>query len=290
MKLLVLGSTGQLAVALAERGEALGHEVVRAGRPQLDLADPTGLGDLVGLAAPDAVINAAAYTAVDQAEDEIEQAIAINREGAAAAARAAEARGLPFLHVSTDYVFSGSKGSPYFEYDPVDPLNVYGRSKAEGESAVLAAHPSALVVRTSWVYAPWGRNFVRTMLRLGAERDRLSVVCDQTARPTEANALADGLIALAERLRGGAPGGLLHLAGRGETSWHGLAEAALEGAGLTTPVDPVPTSAFPTRAVRPADTRLDLTRAEREYEVRLPEWRDSLQRCLARIAAGGREG
>ena len=294
MRLLVIGSTGQLARALAERGETSGFDVIRAGRPQIDLAQPEGLSDLIGQVAPDAIINAAAYTAVDQAEDEEDLARAINRDGPAALARAARARSLPFLHVSTDYVFSGRKsdgaGAPYAENAPTDPVNAYGRTKAEGEAAVLTANPSALVVRTSWVYAPWGTNFVQTMLRLSAERDSLNVVSDQTGRPTEANALASGLVELAQALRGGAPGGLLHLTNQGEASWHDLALAAIRGAGRDTAVEPIPTSAWPTRAPRPGDTRLALEKAERDYGVSLPDWRESLAVCLERIGAGGRAG
>lgn len=292
MRILVIGSTGQLARALASTGAAAGHDIVRAGRPQIDLENPTGLADLLAGARPDAVINAAAYTAVDRAEDEPKLAAAINSHGAAALARSAAALGLPFIHVSTDYVFDGTKGAPYDEDDAVAPLNVYGRSKAEGETGVLAAHPGALVVRTSWIYAPEGENFVRSVLALAEQHDRLSVVSDQTGRPTEASALAEGLLALAPRLRSGAPGGLLHVANAGEASWRDFAEAVLRGAGLANPVDGLDSAsamkAFNQRALRPADTRLALTRAERDYGVRLPDWQESLERCLAAMGAGGR--
>ncbi|MEN0654094.1 MULTISPECIES: dTDP-4-dehydrorhamnose reductase [Hyphobacterium] len=288
MKILVIGLKGQLARALLERGDRSGITMVAAGRPQIDLANPTGLGDLVGGMRPDLVINAAAYTAVDRAEDEPEAARAVNVSGPAALARAAAAANIPFIHVSTDYVFDGKKGALYTETDAVCPVNVYGQTKAEGEAAVRAAHPGALVARTSWVYAPEGSNFVRTMLRLGTERDRLTVVADQFGRPTEAGALADALLALGQALRSGAPGGLLHVAAEGDTSWHGFAVAVLRGAGLSTPVDAITTADFPTRAPRPADTRLDLARARQEYGVVLPHWQESLERCLAAMGAGGR--
>ncbi|WP_421788983.1 dTDP-4-dehydrorhamnose reductase [Hyphobacterium sp.] len=286
MKILVIGSTGQVARALA--AQAGKHDVVRAGRPQIDLANPTGLADLIGQASPDAIINAAAYTAVDKAESEIETARALNETGPAALARTAEALGAPLIHISTDYVFNGLGGAPYAEEDPTAPLNVYGQTKADGEQAVLAAHPGALVVRTSWVYAPAGQNFVRTMLRLGSERDQLNVVADQIGRPTEAHALADALLVLAEHLRGGAPGGLLHVTNRGEGSWRDLAEAAVRGAGLETPIHGIATSDYPTPARRPGDTRLDLSKAERDYGIVLPDWRESLERCLEMMGVGGR--
>lgn len=286
MKILVIGSTGQVARALVR--QAGSHEIVTAGRPQIDLANPTGLVDIMGQVAPDAIINAAAYTAVDRAEDEIDAARALNETGPAALARVAEARGLPFLHISTDYVFNGLGGAPYRETDETAPLNVYGQTKADGETAVLELNPSALIVRTSWVYAAEGNNFVRTMLRLGAGRDELNVVDDQIGRPTEAHALANALLNLAEQLRTGASGGLLHVANSGEASWRDFAEAAIAGAGLSTRINGIPTSAYPTRARRPGDTRLDLSRAADEYGITLPDWQESLASCLQMMGVSGR--
>jgi dTDP-4-dehydrorhamnose reductase len=286
MKILVIGSTGQVASALAR--EAGTHEVVRIGRPQIDLAHPTGIADIIGQISPDAIINAAAYTAVDRAEDDIEAARALNETAPAALARAAEARGVRFLHLSTDYVFNGLGGAPYAETAATAPLNVYGQTKADGEKAVMAVNPDALIVRTSWVYAHEGTNFVRTMLQLAAGRDALNVVDDQTGRPTEAHALADALLELVEHLRGGAAGGLLHVSNSGEASWKDLAEAAISGAGLSTPVTGIPTSAYPTRARRPGDTRLDLSRAQAVYGITLPDWRESLERCLEMMGVSGR--
>jgi len=286
MKILVIGSSGQVASALAR--EAGAHEVVRIGRPQIDLAHPTGIADIIGQISPDAIINAAAYTAVDRAEDDIEAARALNETGPAALARAAGARGVPFLHLSTDYVFNGLGGAPYAETAATAPLNIYGQTKADGEKAVMAVNPDALIVRTSWVYAHEGTNFVRTMLRLAAGRDALNVVDDQIGRPTEAHALADALLELVEHLRGGAAGGLLHVANSGEASWKDLAEASFSGAGLSTPVTGIPTSAYPTRARRPGDTRLDLSRAQSVYGITLPDWRESLERCLEMMGVSGR--
>ncbi|MEE2525643.1 dTDP-4-dehydrorhamnose reductase [Hyphobacterium sp. HN65] len=286
MKILVIGSSGQVARALS--AQAGGHEVIRAGRPQIDLASPTGLADLIGQAAPDAIINAAAYTAVDKAEEDIAAARALNETGPAALARTAQALAVPFIHISTDYVFNGLGGAPYAETAGTAPLNVYGQTKADGEKAVLAVNPAALIVRTSWVYAPEGQNFVRTMLRLAAARDQLNVVEDQIGRPTEAHALADALLVLAEHLRGGAEGGLLHVTNAGEASWRDLAEAAVRGAGLSTPIAGIPTSAYPTPARRPGDTRLDISKAERDFGIVLPDWRESLDRCLEMMGVSGR--
>ncbi|MEE2567665.1 dTDP-4-dehydrorhamnose reductase [Hyphobacterium marinum] len=294
MRILVIGSTGQLARALAALGPGAGHDIIRAGRPQIDLERPTGLADLFASARADAVINAAAYTAVDAAEDDVARAEAVNATAPASLARTAEALSLPFIHVSTDYVFDGTKGALYTEDDPVSPLNMYGRTKAAGEAGVLAAHTGALVVRTSWVYAPEGKNFVRTMLGLAEKHPRLRVVDDQIGRPTEASALAQSLMSLAESLRSGAPGGRLHVANAGSASWRDFAEAALRGAGKDNPVDGINTEeamrTLGLRAPRPADTRLDLTRADQDYGVRLPDWRESLERCLAAMGAGGRGG
>lgn len=286
MKVLVIGATGQVASALARRSSS--HDVVCAGRPQVDLVNPSGLSDLIGQINPDAIINAAAYTAVDKAEDEIEAARALNVTGPAALARSAEVLGVPLIHISTDYVFNGLGGAPYLESDETAPLNVYGQTKADGEQAVLAAHPDALIVRTSWVFAPEGQNFVRTMLRLAADQHELSVVDDQIGRPTEAHALADALLSLTECLRGGAPGGILHVTNQGEASWHGLAEAAISGAGLSVKVQGIPTSAYPTKARRPGDTRLDLSKAKTDYGIALPDWRESLERCLEMMGVSGR--
>ncbi|GJL97070.1 MAG: NAD(P)-dependent oxidoreductase [Hyphobacterium sp.] len=286
MKILVIGSTGQVARALLRQAGA--HDVIAVGRPQIDLANPTGLADIVGQVAPDAIINAAAYTAVDQAEDEFDAARALNETGPAALARVAEARRLPFLHISTDYVFNGLGGAPYAETADTAPLNVYGQTKADGEKAVMNINPAALIVRTSWVYASEGNNFVRTMLRLGADRDQLNVVEDQIGRPTEAHSLADALLSLAEQMRGGASGGLLHVANSGEASWRDLAEAATSGAGMTTQINGIPTSAYPTRARRPGDTRLDLSKARNEYGIVLPDWQASLQTFLEMMGVSGR--
>lgn len=289
MRILVAGASGQLARALVDAGRGR-HDIAALGRPTLDLKDPATIERAVANFGPEAIINAGAYTAVDKAESEEAEATAVN-EGSGHLARAAAARGIPFLHVSTDYVFDGSATRPYREDDPVAPLGAYGRSKLAAERAVAAAAPEALTLRTAWVYHHEGANFVRTMLRLAETRDEINVVADQVGCPTYAPDLAEGLLHLAEaRVADGqaGPAGVFHLAGSGETSWFDFAQAIFAGAakrGFKVPkVNPIPTSGYPTPAARPANSRLDCALIERAYGIRLPEWADALERCLNAIA------
>lgn len=288
MRILVAGREGQVARALLARLPADGHAVVALEPPEFDITDPRSIAAAMRDAAADLVVNAAAYTAVDRAEDDAATAFAVNRDGAALLAEAAAARGAPFLHFSTDYVFDGMKGAPYLETDAAAPLGVYGRSKAEGEAAVLAAHPRAAVIRTAWVCSPDGGNFVRTMLRLAAEREELRVVADQHGAPTFAADLAEAVARMAPRLVAAPEGdegfGLFHLSGAPHTTWHGFAEAILDGAaarGHPRPrLVPIATAEYPTRARRPADGRLDCARIGRVHGIRPADWRVSLARCL----------
>ena len=238
---------------------------------------------------PDLVINAAAYTAVDKAESEPELAFAVNRDGPAALAEACQAIGAPLIHVSTDYVFDGSKRGAYVEEDPVNPASVYGASKEAGESAIRARLPAHVIIRSSWIYAPMGQNFVRTMLRLGRERPELRVVDDQTGSPTAAEELARAVQGAAGALlAGGRDYGTFHFAGSGSTSWFGLAEAIFELAEGPRPrLIPIPTSGYPTPARRPANSVLDSSKFARLYGVTARPWRDSLARCLRDIQARG---
>jgi dTDP-4-dehydrorhamnose reductase len=233
-------------------------------------------------------VNAAAYTAVDRAEDQADLAFAVNRDGAARLAAAAAARGAPFVHFSTDYVFDGTKGSPYVETDTPSPLGVYGSSKEAGERAVLAANPRSVVLRTAWVCGPHGGNFVKTMLRLAAEREELRVVADQHGAPTFAADLAEAVARMAPRLvsapAGDAAFGLFHLTGAPHTTWHGfteeiLAQAARRGHRLPR-LAGIATADYPTRAARPADGRLDCSKIHRVHGMAPADWRDSLARCL----------
>ena len=231
--ILVAGAKGQLAQALAERAPKHGFHAICLGRPELDLADSATIAAAVEKYESAFVVNAAAATAVDQAEVEPEYAYAVNRDGAGALARAAYHARLPFLHVSTDYVFDGAGGAPYAASAPINPLGVYGRSKAEGEAAVLSAHPHAIVCRTSWIYSPWPKNFALTMLDVGAKRDEISVVNDQRGRPTYALDLADALLdigALVSTVGAADAPRILHLANSGEATWYEFAAAIFDAA------------------------------------------------------------
>ena len=235
----------------------------------------------------DAVINAAAYTAVDRAEEEEALATAINGHAPAAIARAAAARGLPFVHVSTDYVFDGA-GGPYAPDAPTAPLGAYGRSKLAGEEGVRAAYEEAgggphVVLRTAWVFSAHGSNFARTMLRLGAERDALRVVDDQRGGPTPAASIARALLTIAGRLREGAPSGTHHLAGAPDTSWAGFAREIMARAGLSCAVEGITTADYPTPAARPADSRLDCRSLRAAFGIARPDWREGLDDVLREL-------
>ncbi len=299
MKLLVTGRQGQIATAL-QRAAGNGVVVVALGRPDLDLADPGGAADAIRKADADVIVSAAAYTAVDQAETEPDAARAVNALAPGAMAAAAAARGLPFIHLSTDYVFPGDKPEPYVETDATGPGSVYGATKLEGERLVAAANPDHAILRTAWVYAPYGRNFLRTMLRLAEARNSVSVVDDQHGNPSYAPDIAAGIISVARNLLS-RPGdaalrGTFHMSATGDASWAEFAAAifALSAAagGPSATVTPIPTSAYPTPARRPANSRLDCARIAAVHGVRLPHWRDATARCIDALqrAATAAEG
>jgi len=286
-RILVLGHSGQVAAALRSRLPANGHQVEALGRSSLDLSDPAAARSAVLERSPDVVINAAAYTAVDRAESEEAAAHALNVKGPAAAAAAATEVGAAFVHFSTDYVFDGDKGEPYAEDDPTCPLGVYGRTKLEGEHAVIAANPRHLILRTAWVCSPSGSNFVKTMLRLAGERDELGVVDDQRGRPTFARDLADAvarMLPIAPTIDGW---GVFHAASQGETTWCGFARAIMEGSaarnGPACEIRAITTADFPTPARRPPDSRLSSERLAAVYGIRLPHWNAALETCLDEI-------
>ena len=293
MKVLVIGSRGQVARSLVERAQGKpGIELAAIGRPDLDLEVPGSATRIIAVVAPDAVINAAAYTAVDEAEDEPERAFRINAEAAGeiASATAGKAR---LIHLSTDYVFDGRADGPYAEDAETNPLNVYGRSKLAGEANVGSANPEHLIVRTSWVYSPFGRNFVATMMAAAERNDRLTVVDDQRGCPTSAADLADGLIRIIDGWSAGNRVGLgktYHLAGTGATSWCAFAQAIMDerrGRGLkAAAVDPIASSEWPTRAERPRNAILDCSSILREFGFAMPEWRSSLAAVVGRLAEG----
>ncbi|MGH7044207.1 MAG: dTDP-4-dehydrorhamnose reductase [Acetobacteraceae bacterium] len=292
MTVLVTGGSGQLAQALG----AAAPDLVRViGRPEFDFDRPETVGRVFDAAVPDLVVNAAAYTAVDAAETDAAAAFRANRDGPAALAALCRTAGVPLIHVSTDYVFDGTKGAPYMESDPVSPQGVYGASKLAGEVAVLESGARAIVVRTSWLYAHTGRNFVRTMLGAARKTRSLRVVADQKGCPTTAADLAAALLAIAARLAAEGWqdrfGGVVHAAGTGWTNWHGLAVAAFEEAaryGAPVPeVAAIRTEDWPTPARRPADSRLDCARLAAVFGVALPPWRDGLRRTIDALAAAG---
>lgn len=286
MRILVIGRDGQLSQSLVEHATSQSDLDLRAvGRPQLDLERPQTIACQIDAYRPHVVINAAAYTAVDKAESEPDRALAINRDGAAAAARAAASVEAAFVHISTDYVFDGEKAEPYVEQDMTGPLSVYGRSKLEGERAVLAAHPRALVLRTSWVYSPFGSNFVKTMLRFGRERPPLRVVYDQLGNPTSALDLALVILNVAPMLRD-EPGGLYHLSGTGSTNWYEFAEFIFKESrkhGGPAPVlEAIPSSEYKTPAKRPANSRLNCDAFASRFGFTLRPWRDAVSETIAR--------
>lgn len=292
MRVLVAGRSGQLATALAARLAAAGHEVAALGRPELDLTDRDSVDRAVAALRPGAVVNAAAYTAVDRAEEEPAAAFAINRDGAGWLAAAAARAGAALVQVSTDYVFDGRKGAPYDEDDTPSPLGAYGRSKWEGEQAVRAAHPRAAILRTAWLCGAGGANFLTTILRLSREREELRVVADQHGAPTFAEDLAEAIARMLPRLAaapaGDAAFGTFHLTGAPHATWHGFTAAILAGLaarGHRVPrLSAITTAEYPTRAARPADSRLDCGRIGRVHGIRPGDWRRSLERALDRLA------
>ncbi|PZF77350.1 dTDP-4-dehydrorhamnose reductase [Aestuariivirga litoralis] len=290
MRVLVTGRSGQLATSLSDVAAQQGAlQLLVVGRPELDLEQPHTVSKQILALRPDAVINAAAYTAVDKAEAEPKRAFAANRDGAAAAAGAAYQLGVPFVHVSTDYVFDGRKQQPYVEDDETNPLGVYGKSKLEGERAVRDSHPAALILRTSWVYSPFGGNFLKTMLRIGRERPQLKVVSDQIGNPTSAVDLAAAILAVLPAL-GSEAGGLYHLTGDGSTSWHGFASFIFSESrklgGPSPSVDPIASSEYPTAATRPPNSRLSCDAFTQRFGVRLRPWQEATAETVARCLAG----
>lgn len=291
MKIAVTGKQGQLVQSLVARAAAGGHQIVPLGRPEFDLADPAGLANLLDAIAPDAIVSAAAYTAVDKAESEPELAFAVNAEGPRALAREAARRGIPLAHVSTDYVFPGDKAAPYHEDDAVGPLGVYGASKLAGEAAVMEEHgANSAVLRTAWVYSPYGANFVKTMLRLAGDSDELGVVADQVGNPTSALDIADGVLGVVGNLlRDADPAlrGVFHMTAYGETSWAGFAEAILAASrdhgGPWASVRHIATADYPTPARRPANSRLDCSKLEQRHGIRLPAWQESAPAIVASL-------
>jgi dTDP-4-dehydrorhamnose reductase len=281
MTTLVFGRTGQVSTELARRAP----DATYLGRDRSDLSDPAACSAAIHALRPAVVINAAAWTAVDRAETEEAAATVINAGAPAAMARACAGLGIPFLHVSTDYVFDGAGDMPFAPDHPTSPLGAYGRSKLAGEVGVRAAGGTHLILRTSWVVSAHGANFLKTMLRLGRERSALNVVADQIGGPTPAGAIAQALLTIAAALRDGAPGGTHHFAGAPDVSWAGFARAIMAEAGLDCAVTDIPSSAYPTPARRPSNSRLDCRSTESAYGVARPDWRADLPRLLRDLSA-----
>jgi dTDP-4-dehydrorhamnose reductase len=292
MRIYVIGSEGQVARSLREAACENPDLVIGwSARPDVDILSPNLVERALVDFSPDIVVNPAAYTAVDRAETEPELAFAINCDGAASVATAAQRRNIPIIHLSTDYVFDGKKAAPYVETDAVAPQSVYGQSKLAGELAVAAANERNVILRTSWIYSPFGSNFVRTMLRLASERDRIRVVGDQIGCPTYAPDIANAIVTIARMI--GSSGwnarfsGVTHLAGRDQLTWFAFAQEIMRlvkaKGGRGAAVDQIATADYPTLAVRPANSRFNCGRLGAVFGVQLPALSQSLETCLVRL-------
>ena len=292
MTVLVIGQRGQVASSLADLQRNRDIRLIRMGRPGIDLLLPATVAGALDRLKPDIVVNAAAYTAVDKAESERELAFAVNADGPAHLGAACAARDIPIIHLSTDYVYDGKKASPYIETDAVRPLSVYGASKLAGEQRLALASPRHIILRTAWVHSPFGQNFVKTMLRLGATRSHINVVADQLGNPTYASHLAAVILAIASRIMKAPAGdirwGVYHVTNKGETTWFGLAEEVFRRSrahGYPTPMlQPITTAQFPTQAQRPANSRLDTTKLQQTFGLDMRTWHEGVTDCLQLLA------
>jgi dTDP-4-dehydrorhamnose reductase len=292
VKILVIGREGQLARGLVEAADTAGVRVVAFGRPDIDLVEEKSVAAIVARERPDAVVNAAAYTAVDAAENQSGPVHAVNALGAEYVAKACAANSIPIIHISTDYVFDGMKDSPYREDDATGPISAYGRSKLEGEQLVAKACKRHLILRTAWLHSPWGTNFVKTMLRLAADRPLISLVDDQRGSPTYVPHLARIVLTLAASAVADPAGtrwGIYHAVDGGETTWFGFAREVFRSAaehGLpAAQIAAIATADFPTAARRPANSRLNCDKLRRLFGLELPDWRVGVQDCVARLSA-----
>jgi dTDP-4-dehydrorhamnose reductase len=290
-RIFVAGERGQMAQAIGRECLSRGHVARLAGHLTADIADPVAATAAVANFRPDLIINAAAYTAVDKAEDEAEQAFRVNHDGARHLAEAAAAARAPLVHISTDYVYDGSKPTPYVESDAPHPIGVYGLSKLAGEAAVVGATDDYVILRTSWVCGPDGTNFLKNMLRLAGERDEICVVDDQWGAPTFAADLAKAIVSIGEILLTANDRtksiGTYHATGSGEATWCGFARAIMKGSaergGPSCHVRAITSREYPTKAKRPANSRLDCSKLARTFGVRLPPWEVSLDNCLDQL-------
>jgi dTDP-4-dehydrorhamnose reductase len=290
---LVFGAGGQVGREIVQRSAPLGFALIGLAHADADIADRAAVADAVQRHRPEIIVNAAAYTAVDKAETDVDHAYAVNETGPRHLASAAKDAGAVLIHVSTDYVFDGGKTVAYAEDDPVAPMSVYGRSKEAGERAVREGAPRHLILRTAWVFAAHGSNFLKTMVRLAPERELVRVVADQHGAPTSAADLADAILAILPRLREGGAFGTFHLTNAGQTSWHGFAQEIF--AGLARHGKPVPrleaisTADYPTPARRPTMSVLDCKKIADAYGIRLPSWQHGVDTTLRALLAGEME-
>lgn len=283
MKILVFGHSGQVATELRALNSD-GVKITALSRADAELTDPAACAAAIDAHAPDAVINAAAFTAVDKAESDVETAQIINANAPAAMSRACAARDIPFVSISTDYVFSGAGDTPWTPVDPTDPQCVYGRTKRDGEVAIVKTGGRYAVLRTSWVVSAHGNNFVKTMLRLGAERDALTIVADQIGGPTGAAEIARACITIAKTLVSEPEkSGVYHFSGAPDTNWADFARAIFDAANIQCAVTDIPSSDYPTPAKRPLNSRLDCTATEAVFGISRPDWRESLAHILLKL-------
>lgn len=283
--ILLFGRDGQLGHALVAPLASLGA-VTAMGRDEADFTDSEIIRATIRDLQPKVIVNAAAYTAVDRAEQETQTAMQVNAVAVGVLGEESAKIGARVIHYSTDYVFDGDKSAPYTEQDAPAPLNLYGESKLAGENALLGSGAQAIILRTSWVYAARGRNFVHTMLRIGRDRDEVRVVDDQAGAPTSAEDLAGATVALL-RAWNAQPGGVYHAAAAGQTTWAGFAREIFSLAGLSTRVVPITTADYPTPARRPKNSLLDCAKLQRDFAIALPDWHNGLRRVMAQIAPSG---
>jgi len=280
MRILLFGKNGQVARSFAQSaGDA--HEVIIVGSAAVDLSKAGAARAAIDQCKPDFIVNAAAYTAVDKAEEDIERATQINAAAVEEIAAAAKLNRAGFIHISTDYVFDGRQSFAYAEDHPTAPLNIYGTTKLQGETRALAANENTIILRTSWVFSEYGANFVKTMLRLAANRNELSIVADQTGGPTGARDIAGAVLMIAEKKNRGGPGaGLYHYQGSPAVSWADFARKIFELAQQRVTVNDIATSQFPTPAARPLQTVLDCSKINRDFGIAQPDWRARVQQVL----------
>ena len=291
MKVLITGAQGQVGKELSLLAKEKGFEVIAAGRAELDITQAQSVESYINEMQPDIVINAAAHTAVDKAEDEQDLAFAINRDGAKNIALTCCKKSIPLLHISTDYVFDGTKYEPYNENDTVSPLGVYGTSKWQGEEAIRQDLSEHIILRVAWVFGAQGNNFVKTMLRLGKDRDELNVVADQFGSPSPAKNIAQTLISLAEKYQQNKTlaWGTYHYCGKEKTTWYDFATEIFDQAfelGLLSKrikVNPITTAEYPTPAKRPSNSMLDCSKLETAFGIEMPEWKEALQKVLLEL-------